>query len=522
MLVLFSYTRIYSAKFGITKRLVAGQDFHERGLVIYRDTPKYIGSRTGFDGQQYAEIALDPLLRDPQLKTALDSATYRCRRILMSWLAWLGGLGKPFWILNVYAGLNLIFWIGFSAMICVLFRPYGWGGLAGFAAMLLTCGLVESITKSLTDFPSFVLMTLAMMLGGGSGACVLALSALARDANIIGILGLWNYRPPWLATARHNLVLALIAGLPIALWSSYVISRFGNASDTLPNDNHTWPLQGIMAKLGEFSVDAVCGNIHWRKWYSEFYTNEALHALLTIVSTLTQCIYLLTHREWNNRIWRAGFIFIPYFLCISFISWELHFVVTRHALAITLAFNLILASRKCRGWIVWFLLGNCFVPYGIHLLTIESAEPPTGYSIVSAQPSALSVGLRFDRGWAPAEWTRKSTWRWGTARRSLLTLTNPNTHPMEVTMTFFVRSITSRDVKISVSNATLCSISLQPYKQSVTTPPFLIPTGETVIAFDTPTKLVRLEDGSDDRLLSFMIMDLRISLSVPRVDASNI
>ena len=114
--------------------------------------------RWGFDGQLYAEMALDPLLRNPQMKTALDDPAYRADRILLPWLAWLGGTNTPFWVLNVYAALNPLFWLGYAVILYVLFRRHGWAGVAGFAAMLLTCGVVESTFKALTDFPAFVLM----------------------------------------------------------------------------------------------------------------------------------------------------------------------------------------------------------------------------------------------------------------------------------------------------------------------------------------------------------------------------
>jgi len=40
--------------------------------------------------------------------------------------------------------------------------PSPWvAGLAGFSAMLLTCGVIESMWASLADFPGFSLMTLA-------------------------------------------------------------------------------------------------------------------------------------------------------------------------------------------------------------------------------------------------------------------------------------------------------------------------------------------------------------------------
>ena len=81
-------------------------------------------------------MALDPLLLDPQLHVALDNPPYRAQRILLSWIAWLLGLGKPFWILNAYAAINLIFWIWFAWLARRLFAPHGWPGFAGYAAVL--------------------------------------------------------------------------------------------------------------------------------------------------------------------------------------------------------------------------------------------------------------------------------------------------------------------------------------------------------------------------------------------------
>jgi len=103
-------------------------------------------------------------------------------------------------------------------------------------------------------------------------------------------------------------------------------------------DNLTWAVSGNHGKTGRIQRPCRHGDIAWRTWYSEFLTSEPLHALLTIIATLTQSVYLFTHREWNNRIWRVGAIFVPYFLCISSIPWESHFTITRHALPITLAF----------------------------------------------------------------------------------------------------------------------------------------------------------------------------------------
>src|SRR5580704_14411713 len=174
--MLIPYIRAWSPDTGITRFIVIGREFNERGLPVFQSTSKYMDlyppSRCGFDGQYYAQLALDPLLRNPYLNRAIDNPPYRGRRMLFPWIAWLAGLGRPFWVLNVYAALNPVFWLGFAVMMAALFRPHGWAGLAGFAAMLLTCGILESMRRSLTDFPAFVLMTLAMMIGGARGAGV--------------------------------------------------------------------------------------------------------------------------------------------------------------------------------------------------------------------------------------------------------------------------------------------------------------------------------------------------------------
>jgi len=522
LLLLGAYRRNYSPGFGITRLLQVGQEFQDRGLTIYQTTPKYIdpSSQWGFDGQFYAEMSLDPLLRDPKMNRALDNPPYRARRILMSWLAWLGGAGQPFWILNVYTALNLVFWCGFAMILGRLFRPFGWHGLAGFCAMLMTCGIIESMQGSLTDFPGFVLMALALLLGGTRGSGVLALAALTREPNIIGLAGLFDYRPPWLATAKRNIMLGLIAGLPIALWITYVTLHFPPTGNALAGGNFAFPLQGIMAKLGEFSVQATSGDIHWPEWYSEWYANYTLHALLTILATLTQCIFLLTHREWDNRFWRTGAIFVPYFLCINYFAWESHFTVTRHALPITLAFNLVLALRPRRSWLVWFVMGNCFVPHGIYQFTIRDlaqqlTAPPVEYRVKAIPPSVPSLQLRFDRGWGDEEWTRKHTWRWGTARHATLVICNPTRQTMEAGLSFTVRSISRRDLMVRVRDGQLWTTPELQSSIAVETMRFLVPPGETVVEFESTADPVRLEHGDDQRPLSFLVQDMQISQSAP-------
>lgn len=521
-ILLSIYVRVYSPAYGLTRLIVVGSEFNRRGIAVYQATPKYIDPypphRWGFDGQQYAQIALDPLLRDPRLKTAIDNPPYRARRILLPWLAWLGGLGHPFWILNVYAALNLVFWLGFAVTMTVLFRPHGWTGLAGFAAMLLTCGVIESMWASLADFPAFNLMTLAVLVGGGGGAGVLALAALTRETSLFGLVGLWDFKPPWRETLKRNLRLSFIAAVPMALWFAYVAWRL-RMSETVDGDNLDWPLRGIMGKLGEFSIVAVHGHIRWHRWFFEIYKSPELHALLTIIALLTQCIYILTHRAWENRLWRVAIFFVPFFLCIGAPSWESHFTVTRHALPITLAFNLLLAMRPSRRWLVWFLLGNCFVPFGIYQFynylganRVPPPPPPECQIVFPTTLSQIPVSISFDQGWSDHQWNEKGGWRWATGARADMLITNPTNESFNAELSFLAESANPRNLKVEVLGSNVWGNSLPASLLQVRTTRFLLPPGVTRVDFSTSQDLAPPESG-DNRMVAFRVQDMQLSLT---------
>ena len=516
------YVRAFSPAYGITRFIIVGSEFNRRGLAVYQATPKFIDPypphRWGFDGQQYAQIALDPLLRDPGIKTAIDNPPYRARRILLPWLAWLGGLGRPFWILNAYAALNFVFWLGFAVIMTLLFRPHGWAGLAGLAAMLLTCGVIESMWASLVDLPAFVLMTLAVIAGGRRGAGVMALAALTRETSLFGLVGLWDFKPPWRETLKRNLRLGLIAAVPIALWVAYVMWRLRMPA-TVDGNNLDWPFRGIMVKLAGFATGAH-GHIRWHRWYFELYKSRDLHALLTIVALLTQSVYVFTHREWDNRLWRVAALFVLYFLCIGYPSWESHFTITRHALPITLAFNLLLAMRPGRSWFAWFLLGNCFVPFGIYHFYYFlggngiSPPPPAEYQVVNPPSSAAAFGVRFSRGWSDMEWNEKEGWRWAAQQEADVRITNPTPQPLEAGLSFAVESINSRNLEVSALGRCIWAGAVSGVPRPVHTAVFLLPPGTTPVSFRT-SRPPASSGPPDDRLLSFRLQNLEIRLKEP-------
>lgn len=520
------YAGIWTPETGITPFLRVGQEFDQRGLEVFRATPKYIdpfpAHRWGFDGQLYAQMSLDPLLRDPQLHVALDNPPYRAQRILLSWLSWLVGAGKPFWVLNAYAAMNLIFWIPFAWLSGRLFAPHGWSGLAGYAAVLLTCGVIESMQASLTDLPSFTLILAALMVGGTSGAGILALAALTRSTSLIGFVGLAEIRWPWRDALRKNIIWGLMAAGPLALWVLYVLWVFRGREVGFDGGNLTMPFRGMMEKLGEFSVTATHGTIRWHRWWMELYKSYDLHALLTIIAVLVQSIFVVLHRDWRSPLWRWGAIVVVYFWCISFLSWESHFTITRHALPITLVFNLILAARPSRAWLIWFLAGNCFVPFGIRYFDQMRTDhaPPAPVEFEVAAPAfdltaaTSPIHVQYGQNWSSQQWDGETTWRWAMGASNTLSLRNDSRRSVQVNLRLLVRTLLPRTLRIALGETPLFRSELSTARTVVTLPPLTLPPGEVVLNFTADGETTEADDGTPGRV-TFRVESPQLSVSFP-------
>ena len=496
------YVGIWTPEHGITKFLRVGQEFEDRGTDVFRATPKFIDQypahRWGFDGQLYAEMALDPLLLDPQLHVALDDPPYRAQRILLSWIAWVLGLGKPFWILNAYAALNLIFWIGFAWMAGRLFAPLGWSGVAGYAAVLVTCGVIESMQASLTDLPSFTLILAALIVGGTKGAGILALAALVRTTSLIGFVGLAEIAPPWREALRKNIVRGLIAVVPVSLWVAYVLWRFRGREVGFDGGNLDLPFHGMMEKLGEFSITAIHGPIRWHRWFFEIYKSYDLHALLTIISVVTQTLFIALHREWRNPLWRWGAVVAVYFSCISFLSWESHFTITRHALPMTLVFNMLLAARPTKAWLIWFLLGNLFVPFCVKyfdgMREFHSPAPLVEFVIEDDSATKPSINVAYGEGWSRQQWWPDMTWRWALKGRATILLRNNETRPVKAELRFLAHSLAVRSFDVRARDTLLYDEALPAGRRVIRLGVVELPPGETQLTFSTSGPTTKSDD----------------------------
>ena len=124
----------FDARTGFTSLIRFGATWQPNRHSSLREVPiATAADSTGYDGQFYAQIALDPSLRDAELKRVIDAPAYRARRILTPAIATLLGGGNPAWILQAYALLNVACWIALAWLLRTWIGCNEWLGFARWA-----------------------------------------------------------------------------------------------------------------------------------------------------------------------------------------------------------------------------------------------------------------------------------------------------------------------------------------------------------------------------------------------------
>jgi hypothetical protein len=324
--------------------------------------PHYDYKDISYDGQFYAQLALEPLLRDPAIDRAMDKAPYRARRILFSWTAYALGLGRPAWILEAYALQNVACWL-VLAVLLTRWMPLTTGrGLALWAACLFAHGTLWSVRFALLDVPSLMLITIAVAAVEKGrpllSASILGISGLGRETNLLALASqpIPRDRRAW---ARLPLAVVL-AVLPLLVWADYLRSIYRSTLFA-----HT---DQLMLGTGLYAG--------WRKViFRDVETGGLLSLaglfLCLLVALAAQALYVLVRREYAMPWWRVA---AAYALLMVLLDRSLADpntgAITRVLLPMTVGFNVLLASesRSTRFW-PWFAVGN------LHLLGATTVMP---------------------------------------------------------------------------------------------------------------------------------------------------
>lgn len=355
-----SVAQFYQPDVGFTSLIKFGATFEHRALPVLKATPHAVEPTPGYDGQFYAQLALDPLLRRKEIGRALDSPVYRARRILMPWAAWVMGGGQPWWVLQAYALLNVLCWLALGWILFHWLPPGSMRPTLAWLGCMFSHGLLTSVRESVPDGPSMLLLALAIRavdIGRPTvSAWTLALAALCRETNVLGSAILL---PRQLRSGRSYAIAALrmvIVLAPLALWLSYLWSidlpmRHGGAR------NLAAPFVGYGEKWA-----ATVNELR-----SEGWSSFARLSLLSMTALTTQAAFLLRSRQWNVAWWRTGVVYLALMAVLGRAVWEGHpGAVTRVVLPMTFAFN-VLVLRSRWFWPLW-VLGNLGVLGGLETI----------------------------------------------------------------------------------------------------------------------------------------------------------
>lgn len=344
---------------GFTALICFGRAFETRLLPEARAVPRRVESEIGYDGQFYAQVALAPALRRPDLARALDHPRYRAQRILVPALAYAAGRGHPWLVLNAYALANVFFFALLLAAWIVFVRPRTPGQILCMAAAAWSTGALVSVRRALLDLPAATLTFWAASWGGWRGAFALAAALLTRETcalSLPAVLAPRAGKAPALLRAAAQVLLIL---LPLALWIFYVRRR-------LP--------PGLSVASLNLGPPGVAWLGHLRAAAKAFALRPGITRLFEVLAPLSlaaQATYFGVRPRPSDRYWRMGAGFAVLFFFIGPPLFEEQIGYCRAVLPMTVAFNALLAQRaeRPRRFAAWLIAGNVGLAWAaLHML----------------------------------------------------------------------------------------------------------------------------------------------------------
>jgi hypothetical protein len=347
----------YDQRTGLTVLLSLPANSHDWELPAVRATDHAHNEEdVGYDGQFYAQMAVDPLLRDPDIDRALDNPGYRAHRVLLSWIAWAitpgGGAAAR---LEAFAWINIVAWLVMAWLLTRWLPPTDARMFVLWAGVLVGHGWVMSIRHALTDGPSVLLMAVAIALverrRSWWSALVIGISGLARETNIAaGVVLLRKMRADLRSVLGVGARLILCI-LPLALWLDYLRSIYGQ--HVFAGGGHiTVPLVGLLWKV-RMTIDLVAGS---------GFTGPAVITAATVLALFGQLAALVwCTREWvRHRTLSLDWLLIAW--VFAGLALTAHRVIwdgtpgafTRVLLPLSVGVNVLLGGSRTAPW--WLIV----------------------------------------------------------------------------------------------------------------------------------------------------------------------
>lgn len=488
----------YLVTFGAKQNLPQLSEFKHLNYFLQNDG-------AGYDAQYYAQIAMHPSLREPELKRAIDSLPYRARRILIGWSSYVMGLGQPAWILEAYALQNVIAWVALAVLLLRWLPPVSWTNVLRWGGVLFGAGMCLSLRHALIDGPSLLLTAIAVWCVECNrpwlATAVLALSGLGKETNLLAGTALADPSERSWRSVRTLGLRAVLIGVPLAAWLIYIHLVVGPAID-LGVRNFNWPLLSYVTRWRH----TVAGLIHWSGWQLD----TAIASLLMLIALTTQALFFLLRPRPREIWWRVGVCFALLMIVLGTAVWEGYpGAAARVLLPMQLAFNL--AVPRLRRWWIVLILGN---------LTLFNAadflEPTAGYGYRVHGPTEWQTSedgreklrIKFDRVWFEAERRGSRYWRWSRGDASF-TITNPRHAPVHATLTFYLDALDDQSAKVISGDRVLWSTPAGGREARVELKALELPPGDTTIRIES-SEPKKTAANTEARPLAFALRDFEI------------
>jgi hypothetical protein len=260
-------------------------------------------------------------------------------------------MGQPCAIIQVYALLNLGFWLLLLGGMAWFLKPRTIQDFLCIFAAVMTSGALFSLHRALVDLPAATLAFYAASLSGTSAVAAAVLMLLAKETYFLALPAVCRPTRKKVGETAGRLVIVLI---PVAAWYLYAHLRLGFTNMDVPNTS--WPGVG----LADYLVRA------WQHWYPKRMLSPRLTAeLLAPISLIVQACYLLLRRDVQSPYWRMGIGFVFSYLLLSPSVFVEQLSFTRDVVPLAVAFNV--AMRKEKGWrfAAWFIAGNVGLYWGL-------------------------------------------------------------------------------------------------------------------------------------------------------------
>ena len=365
VIFLNSVAQFYRPGTGFTSMLVIGSHFDRHAPAAIRKVPREITQGVGYDGQFYAQIATDPLLRDSDaLQQSVDFLGFRARRVFFPAVAYVIGFGDTGRILQAYALLNVFAWLLLALLLLRWLPPGSIRPTLAWTACLLTHGMLASVNQALLDGPSMLLIAAAVVAierhRPWFATAVLALSGVARESNLLSGSILLPTQRPTTSNMTRVAVQGMLAIVPLAVWLLY-LQQLGLSPFLSGGENFGPPFSSFVGKWRE-----IVGELRTQGWSQGF----ARFSLLSLVAMTTQavalaCWYRCHQRPW----WRLGIVYVALMGVLGAGIWSGYpGAFPRILLPVTFAFNILLPESR---WF-WplFVLGNANILHGVQGITV--------------------------------------------------------------------------------------------------------------------------------------------------------